>query len=178
MTATQAAPSASRSLNRRLKGWPGWAALVIVLVGALAVGATRDDGARTPAERARALEERVACPECEGESVAESRSGASENIRSVIRRLVDEGQVTDEQILSYLETNYGGEILLVPRATGFDALVWALPAAALVCALAALTATFLRWRREAAADADPTEEDRALVAAALEEEPSVEDDEP
>ena len=87
-------------------------------------------------------------------------------------------RASQPEILSYLETNYGGEILLVPRATGFDALVWALPAAALVCALAALTATFLRWRREAAADADPTEEDRALVAASLEEEPSVEDDEP
>lgn len=177
MTVAPDTPRSARSLNRRLKGWPGWIALVVVLVGALAVGATRDDGARTPAERARALEERVACPECEGESVAESRSGASENIRSVIRRLVDEGQASDEQILSYLETNYGGEILLVPRATGFDALVWALPAAALVCALAALTATFLRWRREAAADGDPTDEDRALVAAALEE-PAVADDGP
>lgn len=169
--------SGRRTLNQRLKGWPGWIALVVVLAGALVVGVLRDDGARTPAERARALEERVACPECEGESVAESRSGASENIRSAIRRLVDEGGATDEQILSYLETNYGGEILLVPRATGFDALVWALPVAALVGALAALAATFLRWRREAAEDRDPTEEDRALVAAALGES-AAEDDEP
>ncbi len=153
--------------NQRVKGWWGWAALLIVVVGALAVGTSRDDGPRTPAERAAAIADRVACPVCEGESVAESRNAASENIRVAIRRLVDEGGVTDEQILSYLETNYGGEILLVPRATGFDALVWALPVAALVCAVAALTATFLRWRRQAAAEQDPTDEDRALVAAAM-----------
>jgi cytochrome c-type biogenesis protein CcmH len=151
---------------KRLKGWPGWAVLVVVLAGLLAVGATRDDGPRTAAERAQALAERVACPNCEGETVAESRTGASQSIRVVIRELVDEGTASDEQILSYLETNYGQRILLVPRATGFDALVWALPVAGLVCALAALTATFLRWRREAAAH-DPTDADRALVDAAL-----------
>jgi cytochrome c-type biogenesis protein CcmH len=153
--------------NRRVKRWPGWVALVVVVAGVLAIGATRDDGARTPAERARALAERVACPVCDGESVAESRNAASENIRRAIGEFVDEGDATDEQILAYLEANYGGQILLVPRATGFDALVWALPVAALVCGLAALTATFLRWRREAAERVDPTAADRALVAAAL-----------
>lgn len=157
----------ARELNRRLKGWPGWVALVLVVAGVLAVGATRDDGPRTPQERAHALAERVACPVCDGESVAESRNTASENIRTAIRQLVDDGTASDEEILGYLETNFGGQILLVPRATGFDALVWAVPIAALVCALAALGATFLRWRREAAADRDPTDEDRALVAAAL-----------
>jgi cytochrome c-type biogenesis protein CcmH len=169
VTGVRRPPSAGGRVgwNRRIKGWWGWAALFVVVVGALAVGATKDDGPRTPAERAAAIADRVACPVCEGESVAESRNAASENIRAAIRRLVDEGDATDAQILSYLETNYGGEILLVPRATGFDALVWALPVAALVCALATLTATFLRWRREAAAEQDPTDEDRALVAAAL-----------
>jgi cytochrome c-type biogenesis protein CcmH len=155
--------------NRRLKRWPGWALLFVVVVAAMAVGVSRDDGPRTPAERAAALADRVACPVCDGESVAESRNAASENIRTAIRQLVDDGGASDEQILSYLETNYGGQILLVPRATGFDALVWALPVAALVCAVAALTATFLRWRREAAGDHDPTDEDRALVAAAMDD---------
>lgn len=160
------APAAS-TFNRWLKRGPGWLVLAVVVIAALAVGVTRDDGARTPAERARAIEERVACPVCEGESVAESRNAASENIRSAIRQLVDAGTASDEQILSFLETNYGGEILLVPRATGFDALVWALPVAALVCALAALAATFVRWRRESAQHRDPTDDDRALVARAL-----------
>ncbi len=45
--------------------------------------------------------------------------------------------------------------------------MWALPVAALICAVAGLAVTFRRWRREAAAERDPTDEDRALVAAAL-----------
>jgi len=150
-----------------LKRWPGWAVLAVVVVGLLTVGVTRDDGPRTPAERAAALAERVACPNCEGETVAESRTGASENIRRTIRQLVDEGQASDEEILQYLETTFRQGTLLVPRATGFDALVWALPAAALVVGVAALAVTFRRWRREAAQERDPTGEDRDLVAAAL-----------
>ena len=109
----------------------------------------------------------MACPVCQGESVFESRNTASENIRNTIGDLVDEGDLSDDEIIAVIESSYGGRILLVPRASGFDALVWALPVAALICALAGLAFTFRRWRREAAADVDPTDDDRALVAAAL-----------
>jgi cytochrome c-type biogenesis protein CcmH/NrfF len=53
----------------------------------------------------------------------------------------------------------------VPRASGLDALVWALPVAVFVCATAGLAVAFRRWRR--AADTVPTDADRALVDAAL-----------
>jgi cytochrome c-type biogenesis protein CcmH/NrfF len=99
--------------------------------------------------------------------VFESRNTASVNIRNRIEQLVDEGRASDDEIIAEIEASFGGRVLLVPRATGFDALVWALPVAALICALAALTATFRRWRRERVAMADPTVEERAMVAAAL-----------
>jgi len=152
-----------------LKRWPGWVALLFVVVALLAVGASRDDGPDSTQERAQSIAERVACPVCQGESVADSRNAASEGIRTEIRRLVDEGAATDAQILSILEDRYGGRILLVPRANGIDALVWALPATALVCAVAGLGLAFRRWRRESDGAADPTEDDRRLVAAALAE---------
>jgi cytochrome c-type biogenesis protein CcmH len=153
--------------NRHIKRWPGWVLLVFVVVGALAVGASRADGPSPPAERAEAIEKRLACPVCDGESVFESRNTSSENIRTRIGVLVDEGELDDDEIIAVIESRFGGQVLLVPRASGFDALVWALPVAALICAVAALAFTFRRWRREAAADVDPTDDDRALVAAAL-----------
>ncbi len=55
----------------------------------------------------------------------------------------------------------------MPKATGFDALVWVLPAVAFICGLAALVVVFRRWKREAGEMRDPTDDDRALVAAAL-----------
>jgi cytochrome c-type biogenesis protein CcmH len=141
--------------------------LVLVAVGLLAVGAARDTGPHTPAERADAIAQRIACPECDGESVFESRNTASVNIRNTIRQLVDKGTASDDEIIAVIESSFGGRILLVPRASGFDALVWALPAAALICACAGLFVTFRRWRREASGEPDPTDDDRALVAAAL-----------
>ncbi len=152
---------------RSLKRWPAWVLLLLVVVGFLAVGATRDSGPSTPDERAQALERRVACPICQGESVYESRNTASENIRTEIAGLVDAGELTDAEIMGRIETVFGGRVLLVPRASGFDALAWALPVAALVCAVAGLALTFRRWRRESEDDHDPTDDDRELVAAAL-----------
>jgi cytochrome c-type biogenesis protein CcmH len=153
-----------------LKKWPAWVLLVFVVVAFLAVGATRDDGPSTPEERADAIAQRVACPVCDGESVFESRNTASVNIRNRITQLVDDGQASDDEIIADIEASFGGRILLVPKATGFDALVWALPVAALICAVAGLAVAFRRWRRDATAAADPTVEDRAMVAAALADE--------
>ena len=39
-----------------LKRWPGWVLLVLVVAGLLAVGSTRDAGARTPEERVEEME--------------------------------------------------------------------------------------------------------------------------
>ncbi len=153
--------------GRALKRWPAWVLLVLVVVGFLAVGATRDSGPSTPAERAEELQKRLACPNCQGESVFESRSTASEQLRTQIRAYVDEGELSDAEILGTITRAQGARVLLVPKSTGFDALAWALPAAAFVCAVAGLAVTFRRWRKEAGEAQDPTNDDRELVAAAL-----------
>ncbi len=154
-----------------MKSWPSWVLLVLVVGGLLAVGATRDAGPRTPKERVEDISRRLACPICDGESVFESRNADSQAIRIEIAKQVDSGTVSDDQIINFIEQRFGSRVLLVPRATGIDALVWALPAAALVCAVVGLGVAFRRWK--AAADTIPDDEDRRLVAAALDE-----DDEP
>ena len=152
-------------MKRSLKGWPSWVLLVLVVGGLLAVGATRDSGPRTPQERVEDISRRLACPICDGESVFESRNADSQAIRIEIARQVDTGTVSDDQIINFIEQRFGSKVLLVPRATGIDALVWALPVAALVCAIVGLGVAFRRWKYEA--DTIPDDADRRLVAAAL-----------
>jgi cytochrome c-type biogenesis protein CcmH len=158
-------------MSRSIKGWPSWVLLVLVVGGLLAVGASRDAGARTPKERVQDISRRLACPICDGESVFESRNADSQAIRVEIARQVNTGTVSDDQIINFIEQRFGSKVLLVPRATGIDALVWALPVAALVCALVGLGFAFHRWKT--VADTVPDDADRKLVAAAL----SADDDE-
>jgi len=152
-------------MTRSLKSWPSWVLLVLVVGGLLAVGASRDAGARSPKERVEDISRRLACPICDGESVFESRNADSQAIRIEIARQVDTGTVSDDQIINFIEQRFGSKVLLVPRATGIDALVWALPVAALVCAIVGLGVAFRRWKYEA--DTIPDDADRRLVAAAL-----------
>jgi len=153
--------------NRRLKRWPGWTVLVLVVVGFLAVGVTRDAGPQTEADRIDGVARRIACPICDGESVYESRNNASVSIRTEIEAQVREGARTDDEIIGYIADRYRGDVLLVPRATGLDTLVWALPVAALVCGLAGLAVAFRRWSLAARATTGATEDDYALVERAM-----------
>jgi len=148
----------------RLKSWPGWLLLAVVVAAALAVGVARSGGTRSSQERIDEISQQLACPICNGQSVYESENPTSQAIRTEIGRLVREGQLNDDQILMRLEQSYSGSMLR-PRGDGVDALIWALPAAAAVICAAGLVVVFRRWRGEAATAPDAA--DRALVDEAL-----------
>jgi cytochrome c-type biogenesis protein CcmH len=156
-----------RRWNRALKRWPSWVVLVFAVVTLVAVGATRDGGPQSAGDRVDSISRRLACPVCDGESVFESRNNASDSIRSEITAQVADGRLGDDDIIEFIASRFGAQVLLVPRSTGIEALVWAIPAAALVVALAGLTMAFRRWRDEALAYPTATAEDFDLVATAL-----------
>jgi cytochrome c-type biogenesis protein CcmH len=141
-----------------------WLALALVLAGALVIGAADDDGPRTNAERADALSTQLRCPTCAGQSVRDSNAPAAEAIRTEVRRRVDEGQ-GDEDILAYIDGQYPDSLLLTPPRSGWGSLVWILPVAGLVVAVAGLVVVFRRWRAEPASDV--SDEDRRRVSEAL-----------
>ena len=157
------------ALNRRLKRWPGWVLLLFVIAGFLTVGALRSTGPETQGDRVDAIASRVACPICDGESVFVSQNSASRAIRNQITELVIANDLSDSDIVAFIETRYGAQVLLVPRSSGFDALIWVLPVVGFVCGVAGLAVVFRRWKREASTMADPTDADRELVAAAMAE---------
>jgi len=156
-----------------LKSWPMWMLMAVLVVALLAVGSTRSDGPRTQEDRIDAISKRIACPTCDGESVFVSQASASQAIRNEIARQVGEGLQSDDEIVGFIEQRFGGQVLLVPKATGLDALVWALPVAVFVCSVAGLAVAFRRWKRQQGGEA--TDEDRAIVAALLANDPTEED---
>lgn len=145
--------------------------MALITVSLLAVGTTRDKGPLTQGDRIDAITKRVACPTCDGESVFVSRASAAEAIRKQVAREVAAGEKSDTEIIGSIAQAFNAQILLVPRATGLDSLVWVLPIAVLVCAVAGLAMAFRKWRRQNTAGASG--DDFALVNKLLADEVGV-----
>jgi cytochrome c-type biogenesis protein CcmH len=157
----------------RVKSKPVWMLMAIAFVALLAVGTTRDKGPLTQSDRIDAITKRIACPTCDGESVYVSRASAAESIRRQVARDVAAGTKSDSEIIGAIADTFQAKVLLVPRATGIDSLVWVLPIAVFVSAVAGLWSAFRRWKRQSYGDA--SDEDVALVEKLLAEDPTDEE---
>jgi cytochrome c-type biogenesis protein CcmH len=99
------------------------AALVLEGVGALS-GQEADP-------RVRLIAEKLRCPVCQNESVADSPSELAAQMRSLIRDKLAAGE-TEDQIIQYFASRYGEWILLEPPRHGVLWVVWLAPGAALL----------------------------------------------
>jgi len=127
-----------------------WALLLVVTAALLAFGAGRDTGPLTQQERIDVITKRIACPTCDGESVFVSRAAAAQAIRAEVARQVGDGLKTDDEIVAYVADRFGGQVLLVPRGSGIEALIWVLPVVLAVVLVGALFALFRRGDADAA----------------------------
>jgi cytochrome c-type biogenesis protein CcmH/NrfF len=96
-----------------------------------------------------------------------SRASAAESIRSEVARQIAAGQRSDDEIIAYIEGRFGSRVLLVPRSTGFDSLIWVLPVFVLICAIGTLVFAFRRWK--VVGSDSISDEDAQLVERALRE---------
>ena len=145
----------------RKLAWLGLAAVVVV---ALVIGTT-DRKPQTDAERARSIGNTIMCPACSGESVSNSQAPVAVNIRRQIAQRVADGQ-TDAEIRDAMANAFGDRVLMNPPKSGIAGLVWVLPVAGLVAALAGLFVAFRRWR---AVPIEVTDEDREAAERARRE---------
>lgn len=154
------------SLRRLGKVLP-WVAFAVVVAFALVVGSHRPSGPAPLSARVRSIAEGVRCPTCQGETVADSQVYAARAIRADIAQRLKARQSPGE-IRAYLVSRYGTGILESPPVHGLTALVWVLPVVVIPAAGVVLVVGLRRSRSRRAADSVLSDEDRALVAAALE----------
>ena len=143
-----------------LRRWGPIVAMLVLLAGALVIG--RGHPSETVTARAERIAEGIKCPTCQGLSVAQSKAGTARAIYAEIERRVRSGE-SDDSVRAYLVSRYGEEQLLRPEATGIGAVVWIVPVAGGVLALAAVGWVLYRSRPSGAA---ASAADRALVARA------------
>jgi cytochrome c-type biogenesis protein CcmH/NrfF len=156
---------------RRLGKVLPWAALGVVVAFALVVGSHRPAGPTPLAARVRSIAAGIRCPTCQGETAAESQVYAARAIRADIAQRLKARQSPGE-IRAYLVSRYGTGILESPPVHGLTALVWYLPVVVIPAAAVVLVVGLRRSRHKRSADSVLSEEDRALVAAALATQPS------
>lgn len=138
-----------------------WVAILAAAVSLLVVASLDQGGVETDGERVQRLQASFACPECRGESVADSNAAVAANIRQFIAAEVADG-ATDLEIRNDLLRAYDAQVLLNPPADGLAALLWVLPVVIATAGAAAVAGLITRRTPEAAL----SDADRELVAAA------------
>lgn len=144
-----------------------FAALALSLALAEARGqSTRDSSSsssRTTAAdstleaRTSALAATLRCPVCQGESIQDSPSELAQQMRAVVRDRLRAGESPDE-VKAYFVSRYGEWILLEPKMTGLNILLYVLPVALVVGGLGLVVVLVRRWTRPAGTEIERSNE--------------------
>jgi cytochrome c-type biogenesis protein CcmH len=141
------------------------AILAVVTLGAAA--ADPADRLHDPAQEAHArrLFRDVRCLVCQSQSIDESDAPLARDLRQLVRQQVAGGR-SDEQIRAYLVSKYGQFVLLTPKASLGNAVLWLGPLLVVAAGAAALLARRRATNEPSALD---EQEEAALVKLSREE---------
>lgn len=143
-------------------------ALVLALIAPLAAwGVQPDEMLKDPTleARARHISEGLRCLVCRNESIDDSDADLAHDLRVLVRQRITAGD-TDAQVVQYIVSRYGEYVLLKPRMTGANLILWGAAPAMLLFGLG-LAALYLRRRRPEERPLSP--EDAARLAELLKE---------
>jgi cytochrome c-type biogenesis protein CcmH len=116
---------------------------LLVAIAALALFAAGAPAA--PQTSVADVEDEVMCPIC-GTLLELAQSPQAERQRAYVQALIAEGR-TKEEIKDALVTQYGTEVLALPKDSGFSLSAYLVPVIAFLVAVGALAVGVLRWRR-------------------------------
>lgn len=131
----------------------GWARALVLLgttLPVLLLLAACTQKPLTLLERAQALDRRIMCPVCPGETIDQTQAEIGKQMRGVVREKLAEGW-SDQQVLQYFSERYGPSILAAPPKGGFSGLAWIAPPVGVALALIALGLVLRAMRRSSAA---------------------------
>ena len=137
--------------------------LVLALVAVTVLGAAAADPADRLADpareaRARALFRDVRCLVCQSQSIDESDAPLAHDLRQVIRQQVAAGR-SDADIERFLTSRYGQFVLLSPKPSLGNAILWIGPVIVIIAGVAAL---IVRGRRRDRSTSLTSEEEAEL----------------
>jgi cytochrome c-type biogenesis protein CcmH len=118
-------------------------ALVVAMVIAVQQPAIPDSVLDT---RTAEVASTLRCPVCQGESIQDSPSELAQQMRTVVREKLRQGE-TPDQIRAYFSARYGEWILLEPRMTGLNVVLYLLPVVLILGGIALIVILVKKWTR-------------------------------
>lgn len=77
-------------------------------------------------DRVQSIGTRIKCPQCQGESIADSPAQIAQDMMALVEERVDAGE-SDLQIITELLASYTGAVLLDPPTSGNTLILWLAP---------------------------------------------------
>jgi cytochrome c-type biogenesis protein CcmH len=88
------------------------------------------------------------CPVCQGESIQDSPSELAQQMKSVVRDRLRAGD-SPEQVRAYFASRYGEWILLEPKMSGLNILLYLLPVVLILGGLVLIVFLVKKWTKGA-----------------------------
>jgi len=86
-------------------------------------------------KEALSIDRMLMCPVCPAETIDQAQVEISRQMKAVVREMLAQGASRDE-VLDFFVARYGLEVLAAPPKSGANLLVWVLPIAGVLAALA------------------------------------------
>lgn len=105
-------------------------------------------------DRTTAVASTLRCPVCQGESIQDSPSQLAQDMRALVREQLRAGK-TPEEVRAYFVGRYGEWILLEPKMTGLNVLLYVFPVALVLGGLALVVILVRKWSASASSADNP-----------------------
>ena len=109
--------------------------------------------------RARTISAELRCMVCQNQSIDESDADLAHDLRVLVRERLTAGD-TDDEVIDFIVARYGEFVLLKPRFSARNALLWGTPALILIVGGLFLVFRGRASRRQAAAPLSGAEQAR------------------
>src|SRR3972149_12318111 len=126
----------------------GFLLLSLVAIALLVMlgGCSVPERTRSLDEKAQDIYRSLMCPLCQRQTIEQSQSELSAQMRAVVREKLEQGE-TKEEILQFFVERYGETVLAAPVKSGFNLIAWLAPITGIIVGGIALWLTIRKWAR-------------------------------